>query len=260
MKTAFFLTKVLFVLLIGPLAAADVIFDGYYKLTLAGQHIGYFIQRYDLDAKNKTFSSTYYLFTKTADGTTTESLNAKASSKLEPISYQYTRLEGESSKAIDAVVRTVSKKNRLVVKVIENGKARAPKEITLNDQVFFSTFLSHLMLKNPKGISVGNKFSYDAIAEEDGEVQKGEVFVKEQVKEKGLDTFRTLNTFKKEEFINWVNARGESIKTQVPKLNLNAELMANPKDAYLDMPFSESSIRLLFGDIPAGKTNLLNKQ
>lgn len=259
MQKYILLTKVVVLLLYSSLASADVLFEGYYKLTLADQHIGYFIQRYDLDPQNKTFSSIYYLFTKTAEGTTTESLNAKASSKLEPLGYQYSRLDGTKTKAIDAVVKKAGKLNKLVIKVIENGKATV-HEITLNDKIFLSTFLAHLILKNPQGIQVGNKFSYEAIAEEDGQIEHGEVFVKEQVKEKGLDTFRTLNTYKKEEFVNWLDIKGESIKTQVVKLNLNAELMANPKEAYLNMPFSESSVRMLFGNIPEGKTNLLNKK
>ena len=90
--------------------------------------------------------------------------------KLEPMSYQYTRLEGTKTKAIDAIV----KKNKLVLKIVENNKAQA-KEISISTNVFCSTFLPHLMLKNPKGLSVGNKFSYDAVAEEDGAVEKGEV-------------------------------------------------------------------------------------
>jgi hypothetical protein len=255
MKLLIHLTKVLVVLLICLPTHAEVLFEGYYKLTLGSEHIGYIIQRYDLDSASKTFVSTSFLLTKTAEGTTTESLSAKANTKLEPVSYQYTRLEGTKSKAIDALV----KKNKLVLKIVENNKAQA-KEVSISNSVFFSTFLAHLMLKNPKGLSVGNKFSYEAVAEEDGAVEKGEVFVKEQVKERGLDTFRTLNTFKKEQFVNWVNFKGESIKTQVPALNLTAELVTDPKLAYGALPFNTSTIQLLFGKVPEGKINMLNKQ
>lgn len=252
MKHLLTLTKVLMILLSSTLASAEVLFEGYYKLTLGTEHIGYIIQRYELDTASKSFSSVNFVLTKTAEATTSESLSAKANTKLEPLSYQYTRLEGSKSKAIDAIV----KKNKLVLKIVENGKAQA-REVGINDKVFFSTFLAHLMLKNPNGISVGNKFTYDAIAEEDGAVEKGEVYVKEQVKEKGLQTFRTLNTFKKEQFVNWVNIKGESIKTEVPQVNLKAELVTDPKQAYGALPFNQSTIQLLFGKIPEGKINML---
>lgn len=255
MKPILHLTKVLAVFLICLPVSAEVLFEGYYKLTLGAEHIGYIIQRYELNSAEKTFVSTNFLLTKTAEGITTESLSAKANTKLEPVSYQYTRLEGTKTKAIDALV----KKNKLVLKIVENNKAQA-KEVAISSSVFFSTFLAHLMLKNPKGLSVGNKFSYDAVAEEDGAVEKGEVFVKEQVKERGLDTFRTLNTFKKEQFVNWVNFKGESIKTEVPSLNLTAELVTEPKQAYGALPFNTSTIQLLFGKVPEGKINMLSKQ
>lgn len=251
-----FLTKVLIALaLYLPTVRAEIVFEGYYKISLENQHMGYFIQRYALDAQTKLFSSTYYLVTKSDNVTTVESLNAKATAKFEPHSYQYSRLEGTKTKAIDAVM----KGKKLVVKTIDNGKAQV-KEITLNDKAFFSTFLAFLMMKTPKGISVGNKFTYEAIAEEDGAVTHGEVYIKEQVKEQGLETYRTLNTFKGEQFVNWIDSKGESIKTSVPQLNLTAELVTNPKDAYKDFPYNESSIKLLFGSIPDGKTNMLIKK
>lgn len=236
-------------------ARAETVFEGYYKITMENQHIGYFIQRYALDAQTKLFSSTYYLVTKTNEATTIESLNAKATAKFEPHSYQYSRLDGAKTKAIDAVV----KNKKLVLKTVDGGKT-STKEIALNDKVFLSTFLAYLMLKTPKGISVGNKFTYSAVAEEDGAVGSGEVFVKEQTKEKGLDAFRTLNTFKGEQFVNWINSKGESMKTNVPAINLTAELVADPKEAYKGLPFNESSIKLLFGGIPEGKTNMLIKK
>jgi hypothetical protein len=255
MKHLFALTKVLVFLCFTSVAQAEILFEGYYKLTLGTAHIGYIIQRYELDSAAKTFSATHYVVTKTADASSIESLSAKANTKLEPLTYQYTHLDGKKSKAIDAIV----KKNKLVLKIVENGKAQI-KEIGLSDKVFFSTFLAHLMMKNPKGISVGNKFSYEAIAEEDGVIEKGEAYVKEQVVERGLTSFRTLNTFKNEQFVNWLNIRGESIKTHVPQLGLSADLVAEPKEAYKDMPFNESTIKLLFGKIPEGKTNMLHKK
>lgn len=249
------LTKVLILILLPLSAYGETLFDGYYKLTIASVPIGFFIQRYELDAKDKVFTSTYYYYTKTADGITVESLNAKATSKLEPLSYQYTSLEGKKSKVIDAIV----KKNKLVLRIVENGKTQA-REVPIKPDSFFSTFLSHLMMRNQKGIQVGNKFEYDAIAEEDGTVVKGEAYVKEQVKEKGLDSFRILNTFKKQEFINWINIKGEGLKTHLPTINLTAELMADPKEAYKNMDFNQSTIKLLFGSIPEGRTNMLNKK
>lgn len=259
MHTISFLTKVLVFSLLCVQAQAEVLFEGYYKLSWGDQHIGYIIQRYDLNSTDKTFSHISYFYAKTSEGTTTESLNAKSSDKLAPISYQYTSLDGGKSKAIDAIVKEVKKAKKLVIKIVDNGKASV-KEVGLNDKVFLSSFLSNLMLKNPKGIQVGNKFEYEGVAEEDAAIEKGVAFVKEQVKERGLDCFRILNTFKKEEFVSWVNFRGEMLKINVPKKNITAELVADKKDATKEHALNESSIKLLFGNVPEGKINLLHKK
>lgn len=250
------LTKVLFFFLLTlPVAGfAETVFEGYYKVSSEGQHIGYYIQRYSLESQTKQFVSVHYMVLKVGDTTTVESLTAKSSTKFEPQSYQYSQIDGAKTKAIDAVV----KGKKLVIKTVENGKATV-REVGISDKVFFSTFLPFLILKTEKGLSVGNKFTYEAVAEEDGTVSSGEIYVKEQVKEAGLDTYRTLNTFKKEQFVNWVNKVGESIKTQVPAHNVSAELMRDPKEAHKNFPFSENTIKLLFGGIPAGKTNMLSK-
>ncbi|MCC6137236.1 MAG: hypothetical protein IT287_01280 [Bdellovibrionaceae bacterium] len=248
------LTKVLlFLLLTLPAVSfAETIFEGYYKVSMEGQHIGYYIQRYALDGTTKLFASTHYMLLKVDHTTTIESLSAKSTAKFEPRSYQYTQLDGSKTKVIDAVVNG----KKLAIKTIEGGKTTA-RESSINEKVFLSTFLPFLILKTPKGLAVGNKFTYDAIAEEDGSTGNGEIYVKEQVKEAGLDAFRTLNTYKKEQFINWLDAKGESLKTFVPHLNLTSELMRDPKEAYKNLPFNESTIKLLFGGIPEGKTNML---
>lgn len=250
------LTKVVSALIIisASVCQAETIFEGYYKVSAENQHIGYYIQRYSLDPQSKLFSSTYYMVIKAGETTTIESLNAKATTKFEPHSYQYSQLDGTKTKAIDAII----KGKKLVIKTIDNKKMTA-REIPINDKVFLSTFLPYLILKTSKGLSVGNKFTYDAIAEEDGSVSGGEVYVKEQVKEAGLDTYRTLNTFKKEQFVNWVDNKGESIKTFVPSHNLTAELVRDPKEAHKNFLFDEKSIKLLFGNIPEGKTHMLAK-
>lgn len=241
-------------------SASAALFEGYYKVVMAGKPLGYVIQRYDLDAKDKSFTSTYFVYTKSSDGaTTTESLNAKADEKLLPLSYQFTRLEGKNSKVIDAITKKDGKKNKFVIKTVENGKASS-KEVPLTDKTFLSTFLSHLMLKNPKGIQVGNKYAFEAFAEEDGKLQSGEAFVKEQVKEKGMDTFRILYKVKGEEYVNWMNNKGESVKAHFPHIDLTLELVADPKEATKGFPSHDTSVKLLFGDIPKGTDNMLSKK
>ena len=61
------------------LAQADTMFEGYYKIVSGNTKIGYFIQRYDFEPKEKKFISTYFIQTNNLGGNSIESLRASFS-------------------------------------------------------------------------------------------------------------------------------------------------------------------------------------
>src|ERR1700678_942779 len=73
-------------------ASAQVLFEGYSKVILDGVHVGYVVQRFEFDSKKKEFTTAYYLKTGANGGNITESLKARSTEGLRPISYQYTSL------------------------------------------------------------------------------------------------------------------------------------------------------------------------
>ena len=73
MKFLLYWTFVL-VLLWVPTTQAKILFEGFFKIEAQGQHIGYYIQRYELDPKKKQFISTYFLRTNPQGGSISESL------------------------------------------------------------------------------------------------------------------------------------------------------------------------------------------
>src|SRR5690606_40987217 len=125
----------------------------------------------------------------------------------------------------------------------------------LNEGTFFSTFLIYLLLQGQKGIQPGVKYSFQSIAEEDGKPFPGEVFIEKEEKYKGLDSFKVLYTFKNAQFVNFINAKGESLLSVSPALGLSAELVKDPKEATTGQTFNQKSLELLFGDLPTGTTN-----
>lgn len=236
-------------------AKNKVLFEGYYKLTLLDNHVGYYIQRYEIDPKKKEFISTYFLRTNNQGGNLSESLKATSTEKLNPIRYQYTSLQGTASKTIDAHANKNKKGDEILqVKITDNGKLRV-SSVKLNEGTFFSTFLIYLLLQGQKGIQPGVKYSFQSIAEEDGKPFPGEVFIEKEEKYKGLDSFKVLYTFKNAQFVNFINAKGESLLSVSPALGLSAELVKDPKEATQGQTFNQKSLELLFGDLPTGTTN-----
>ncbi len=236
-------------------AKTKVLFEAYYKIKSLNDHVGYYIQRYELDTKKKQFISTYFLKTNEAGGNISESLKAYSTDKLSPISYQYTSLQGKTAKTIDANVRKNKRDESILqVKVNENGKLRV-YEKKMTKGTFFSTFLIYLLLQGEKGIQPGVKYNFRAVAEEDGKAYPGEVYVDSETKKMGLDVFKVLYTFKRTQFVNFIDSQGESIISISPAMQIAAELVTTPAEATQGITFNEKSIRLLFGDIPTGTTH-----
>lgn len=232
-------------------ASGDVLFEGYSKILSDDQHIGYVISRYEFDAKKKQFISTYFLKTGKGPSEITESLRAIADSDLAPISYSYTTLTGKDSKTIDAKFKS----GTLNATINSGGKIeRIEKKIPKG--TFLSTFLVYLMLKSKDGLRSETNYEYQAIAEEDAAIHKGQALVGKEEVFTGLKVFKILNTFKDVKFLSYINERGEVIGTNALGQGITTELVANPADATSNLPFSPIILKTLFGDIPAGKTNI----
>jgi hypothetical protein len=261
MKNKFYWTFVISCLLYSStiLAESKILFEGYYIIKLQDVHVGYYIQRYELETKKKQFISTYFLRTNQQGGNISESLKAYSTEKLNPIKYQYTSLQDKTAKTIDANLRKNKKGQEILqIKTNENGKLRVSEQ-KLESGTFLSTFLIYLLLQGEKGIQPGVKYQFKSIAEEDGKVFPGEVYIESEEKKLGLDTFKILYTFKKTQFVNFINKQGESILSISPALGISAELVAKPEQATKNMVFNDKSIALLFGNVPKGNTNQLSK-
>ncbi|MDG0815061.1 hypothetical protein [Bdellovibrio svalbardensis] len=243
---------ILSILLLPLSSHADVLFEGYSKILAGDQHIGYIVSRYEFDAKKKQFLSTYILKTGKGSSEVTESLKAVADSELAPISYEYTSLAGKEVKTIDARFKA----GNLSAVVKTNGKIqRFEKKIPKG--TFLSTFLVYLMLKSKDGLRSETKYEYQAIAEEDGGIYKGQALVGKEETYNGFKAFKILNTFKDSKFLSYVNERGEVLGTNAMGQGVTTELVATPNDATTGQPYSSTILKTLFASVPTGQQNVI---
>lgn len=233
---------------------ADVLFEGYAKVLSGEEHIGYVITRYDFDQKKKQFVSTYFLKTGKGPSETTESLKAVADADLNPISYEYTSMAGKESKIIDAKF-----KNGTLSGVIKNGTKVSRIERKIPKGTFLSTFLVYLMLKSKEGLKSETNYEYQAIAEEEGAIYKGQALVGKEEVYNGFKAFKILNTFKDIKFLSYVNERGEVLGTNAMGQGIVTELVATPSEAIGNIPYSASLLKTLFGKVPTGDANVLTR-
>ena len=235
-------------------AHAEVLFEGYYKIMSAGNPIGYTISKYEFDAKSKKFISTYFLKTTGQGAEITESLKAFAGADLGPISYSYTSIVGKETKTIDAKFNGL----KMTAEVKEAGKTKTIRK-DLAKNTFLSTFLVYVMLKSKEGLKTDSTYDYTAIAEEDAESYKGLASVGKEEAFLGLKAFKVQNKFKDVPFLSYVNERGEVLGTTSVAQGVSTELVADPATATKNFPVSQGILKSLFGDVPAGKTNMVSK-
>lgn len=239
-------------------AHAQVLFEGYSKVTSSGVHIGYAIAKYEFDLKKKQFIATTFIKTNELGGNLTESLKAISDENFKPISYSYTTLLGTTAKTIDAKFE----KNKMVAVITEAEKKNTViKDLPKDRDVFLSSFLAYYILKkSPKGLSAESNYQYDAIAEEDASIQRGVVIIKPKEDLNGKSVFRVLNEFKGIKFISFVNDKGEILMTKTPLTGINTELVVDPTLATNKISVPTEIIKNLFGSMPVGNIHQLAQE
>jgi len=233
----------------------DVLFEGYSKILMGDKHIGYTVQRFEFDSKKKEYSTVYYLKTAPPANDVIESLKARSTFDLKPISYQYTELSSGKPHIVDAAFGN----GTMVVTELLNGKRTTKPAVKIPPGTFLASFLGYLMLQQKDSVKVGNKYSYQAIAEEDGNLYKGEAYVKSQEQNHGLNTFKILNTYKGVQFISWMTPQGEVIATDSAAQGISTELAPNIQEATKGMGVNSNQLAQLFGSVPKGQDNALSR-
>ncbi len=230
----------------------QLLFEGYYKITIDGSHSGYVIQRYRLDRNKKEFESTYFIRTSEAAGNTAESLKATANQRFEPLAYEYTWASGpENSRQIDA---------RFVGQTMMARTGEESIRLELPEGTFLSSFLSYLMLQS--GLKKGLRLSYQTVLEESGSLAQGVARITGETELFGLKAFKVENRLIEEgkgesRFVSHITPEGVVLKNSSPERKIEFTLVAQAEEATRGFQLPTSTIETLFGSVPAGRTHPL---
>jgi hypothetical protein len=246
-------------ILTSHLATAEILFEGYYKVTQADKHIGFVIQRNELDAKTKQFKTTSFLKLAKHGFDMSESLHAVSDADLKPVSYTYLSTDGTKSKTIDATFNFKGKEPKMTAQITENGeKKKKDKKITKD--TFLSSALYYFMLKSKAGIKVDTKYDFSAIAEESFDVSTGSSRIEKKLITQGpLQLMRAQNQFAGSTYSNLMNDRGEVVSASTPATGIELTLVQNTAEATEGIKISSGTLEKIFGDVPAGKINIYGR-
>lgn len=243
----------IFVFIFSTFAKAEIIFEGYYKVTQFKKHIGFLILRQELDPKTKNFITTS--FTKLAKNgfDMTETYQATSDSNLNPVSLHYLAADGKNTaKTIDAEF----KKGTMTGTAVENGK-KTKLSTKIPDGVFLSSALYYLMLRSKDGLKTDSKFDFSAITEEGPVVMSGTAAVdKKLVTQGSLQLLKIKNSFAGSEYENLVTTRGEVVSAVTNSTSIETTLVKSSNEALEGIKMTAGTLEKIFGDVPAGKINV----
>jgi hypothetical protein len=249
----------LFSVLFSLSAKAEILFYGYYKVSQSKKHIGFIIQRNEIDAKTKNFKTTSFLKLAKNGFDMSESLQAVSDPDLKPVSYTYLSTDGMKAKTIDASFNFKGKEPKMTALITENGeKKKKDKKITKD--TFLSSALYYFMLKSKTGVKADTKYEFSAIAEESFDVSKGTAQIEKKLITQGpLQLMRAQNKFAGSEYSNLLNERGEVISASTPATGIEITLVQNTEEAIEGIKVSSGTLEKIFGDVPAGKVNIYGR-
>ena len=235
-------------------SSAEVLFEGYYKVTQFKKHIGFAVIRHETDGKAKTFKTTSFVRLAKQKFDMTEAYTAVSDEAFVPISLSYMAAGDKKTKTIEAKVKNL----QLTGTVNEDGK-KTKLNSALPKGAFFSSALYYLMLKNGSSLKTGNKFDYVGITEEGPVPMNGTVSIdKNMVSQGSLQLFKVNNQFAGSDYDNLVNARGEVLSAITPATQLQTELVKNAEEATAGIKLTAGTLEKIFGKKPEGKINSLN--
>lgn len=246
--------------LISCMAHANVVFEGYYKVSQFNNHIGFIIIKHELEPKTNNYIIQTYLRLAKRNFDMTETLKTVSDANMKPIKYSYTAMDKKKSKTIDGSLSVDAKTKKDVFSVLaaEDGK-KLVVNVPYEKGVFFSSALYPMMLRGEKGLKTGLELEFNALAEESAQVHLGTTKIaKTRVTKDTFQLLKAENNFAGSSYEVLLTDKGEIISTNDSKTGIKTELVRNKEEALQDIKVNNKTIEQIFGSLPEGKANSLN--
>mgnify|MGYP003394103543 CR=1 FL=1 len=238
-------------------AKAEILFEGYYKVTQFKQHIGFLVLRHEIEEKTNNFKSTSFIKLAKGGFDLTESYVAASTSELAPVSIKYLAAGKSKTKTTDVTFKKEKKAVKMVGSTIEDGKKIKINEV-VPPGIFLSSALYYIMLRSKDGLKTGSVFDFKAITEEGPVVMDGTVAVdKKMVTQDTLQLLSVTNKFAGPEYSNLITTKGEIISSFTPATSIESVLVKNKEEAIEGITIKPGTLEQIFKNKPEGKINVL---
>jgi hypothetical protein len=239
-------------------ANAKLMFEGYLRIENHGKHIGYVIQKDEVDDKTKVRTVTYLVWKNINGAVSQDALQVVAKPAPPPALYSgikytnwmWTGDEGSiATGEFGAKELTVVRKVLGSGEVIEKGKMPIPP-----DSIFSSMVTTTLAESDPAKYTTGRKASYVALSEEDAKFDTLDIQVEETKTIGDQKIAHVLSEMLNDKLESFTFMDGQVLGTRDDYNDQIVFLVNRREDAFGDFGPAET-IKRIFGDVPRGLRN-----
>lgn len=244
----------LFAILTGASASADVLFEGFFRLEKNGSHVGYAVQRVSTERSARTQTVTTYVRMRMPDGKEYfESFKSVSSAPLlTPISSHY---RGDLS-GMYVDVQSRFAKGRVTVEKRANKSPRPYHVETsrvISRRPFLSSFLFYV--SDFRSLKPGKNYTFDTFVDRDGIGTRGNLAVAGEKTVGGLKHLHLVVDTSADPAESFVSEAGFPMGSRSTTQDFVSYWVPRKQDAVGTFEFPNNEVISLFGDLPEGQKN-----
>ncbi len=237
----------LFVLLTGFTAEARILFEGYYRIEVKGQHRGYSITRHEFDETKKERTMTYYVYRRDEGVVSQSGVRAVSREDHSPIKYSLYEWVNRASSVTEG---------KFGPKTVEISAPSGKSSLPVLPGSYFSSMITQIMaMAVPAEYQEGLKYTYDGFYEEAAQYDTGRIQIKRSNPFENQMIFQLISGFGSEHVELFTFRNGEVLGSRNADIDTVTYLTPTKELALGDFKLQNASIKKVFGNIPQGATN-----
>jgi hypothetical protein len=230
-------------------AAAEIVFEGYYKIEKGEKPLGFSVVREEFDPKLKEWRMHYFINTRDRDHEE-RSINCsiRYNQNFKPLESTYEETDG----ALKSSSHILFSGSKFTHKFVSKG-TKGTVSGTLGKDEFLRSSAHRVLLHNK--LKKGMGYSFTALREDSGKQQSGQVKVHDEKDFGGHKVFQISDDFELYIEETWLTADGQVLSSRTPQFGITSTLVANIDIALEGSDYNRKNLAKMFGQIPLGKKN-----
>lgn len=245
----------------GTTAGARVLFEGYYRIVRDGNHVGYVVQRDQVDDTLKQRQFTYFLWQKDSvlgirqlavDAVSKVESRSDGTVNFRPLSYAYYEWNADSN----VLTKGEFAKELTLTRIdLDTGKPMGKRRLPVPDSAIFSSLATQSLAAGSVKVTEGTEKTFTGFSEENDFFSEGKLAVIHAQTEAGQKILQLKSDFADDHVELFMFADGQPLGSRAMDPEILVYLVESRSQAVGDLDLAKTNIIKVFRQIPAGDNN-----